>query len=84
MAVTKTTPGGHTDGWNSAAAASGIVNTTTAVTIAAAPISPTRNYLISLQVAHDALGAVTELAIRDGAGGTVLCATSSRRLRTRT
>ncbi len=72
MAVTKTTPGGHVDGWNSAAAASGIVNTTTAVTIAAAPTSPTRNYLTSLQVAHDTLGAATELAIRDGAGGTVL------------
>ena len=72
MAVTKTTPGGHADGWTFASAASGIVNTTTAVTIAAAPTAPTRNYLTSLQVAHDTLGAATELAIRDGAGGAVL------------
>lgn len=64
--------------WNYAAAASGIVNTTTAVTIKAAEagvpaaVSGYRNYISSIQVAHDVLGAVTELVIRDGAGGTVL------------
>lgn len=58
--------------WNYAAATAGIVNTTTAVTIKAAAGSGVRNYLCSLQVSHDTLGAVTNLAIRDGAGGTTL------------
>jgi hypothetical protein len=66
--------------WNYAAAASGIVNTTTAVTIKAAasrtdPFSVTkglRNYITGISFCSDALGAATELAIRDGAGGTVL------------
>lgn len=64
--------------WNYAAATGGIVNTATAVTIKAAEAgviagqSGKRNYLSSLQIGHDVLGAVTEVAIRDGAGGTVL------------
>jgi hypothetical protein len=58
--------------WNYAAAASGIVNTTTAVTIKAAAGASIRNYVCSLQISHDTLGAVTEFAIRDGAAGTVL------------
>jgi hypothetical protein len=69
MALCHTLPA---DGWAYAAATGGIVNTTTAVTIAAAPSNSQRNYLTSLQIATDTLGAATELAIRDGAGGTVL------------
>jgi len=64
------TPRRLTD-WLYAAAASGIVNTTIAVTIKAADPN-FRNYLSSLQIAHDVLGAVTEIVIRDGAAGTVL------------
>jgi hypothetical protein len=58
--------------WAYAAATSGIVNTTTAVTIKAAAGASVKNYLQALQIDNDALGAVTEIAIRDGAGGTVL------------
>lgn len=58
--------------WNYAAAASGIANTTTAVTIKTAGGAGVRNYLTCLQISAEALGAATELAIRDGAGGTVL------------
>lgn len=57
--------------WSYAAAASGIVNTTTAVTIKTATTG-LRNYLSGLDLTAEALGAATELAIRDGAGGTVL------------
>lgn len=58
--------------WSYAAAASGIVNTTTAVTIKAAAGASVRNYVCSISLSHDALGAATEFAIRDGAAGTVL------------
>lgn len=58
--------------WTYAAAASGIVNTTTAVTVKAAAGAGIRNYITGLQIAHATLGAVTEFAIRDGAAGTVL------------
>lgn len=64
--------------WSFAAATGGIVNTTTAVTIKGAEAAVVsggvgyRNYLTRLQIAHDLLSAVTELVIRDGAGGTVL------------
>ncbi|WP_438979615.1 hypothetical protein [Polynucleobacter sp.] len=58
--------------WQYAAASGGITNTTTAVTIVAAQAAGVRNYLTSLQLSSDALGAATEIAIRDGAGGTVL------------
>lgn len=64
-----TSPGSR---WAYAAAASGISNTTTAVTIAAAAGASTRNYVNGIQISTDALGAATEFAIRDGAGGTVL------------
>lgn len=58
--------------WQYAAAASGIVNTTTAVTIKAAAGASLRNYITGLQISSDALGAATEIAIRDGAAGPVL------------
>lgn len=59
-------------GWSYAAAASGIVNSTTAVTVKAAAAAGIRNYVSSIQLSWDALGAATEFAIRDGAAGTVL------------
>lgn len=58
--------------WSYAAAASGISNTTTAVTVKAAAGAGLRNYITQIQISSDALGAATELCIRDGAGGTVL------------
>ena len=58
--------------WAYAAASGGITNTTTAVTLVAAQAAGIRNYLTSLQLSSDALGAATEIAIRDGAGGAVL------------
>jgi len=58
--------------WVYAAASGGITNTTTAATLVAAQAAGVRNYLTSLQISSDALGAATEIAIRDGAGGTVL------------
>ena len=57
--------------WNYAAASGGILNTTTAVTINA-NVASLRNYITSLQVQSEPLTNATELAIRDGAGGTVL------------
>lgn len=58
--------------WSYAAAAGGITNTTTAVTVKAAAGAAVRNYVLSAQCYSDALGAATELAIRDGAAGTVI------------
>lgn len=58
--------------WQHAAPASGLVNTTTAVTMKAASAAGVRNYITSCQLAHDALSAATELVIRDGAAGTVI------------
>lgn len=58
--------------WSYAAANLGIVNTTTAVTIKTAAGAGIRNYITSLDIMAEALGTATELAIRDGAGGTVL------------
>lgn len=58
--------------WSYAAAASGIVNTTTAVTVKAAAGVSIRNCVTGIQVNTEALGTATELAIRDGAAGTVL------------
>lgn len=58
--------------WSYAAAASGIVNTTTAVTVKAAGAASIRNYITAIQVSADVLGAATEVVIRDGAAGTVL------------
>lgn len=58
-------------GWSYAAAATGILNSTIAVTIKAAVAGQVAS-IKSLQVMAEALGAATELAIRDGANGTVL------------
>jgi hypothetical protein len=58
--------------WSYAAATGGIVNTTTAVTIAAAAGAGLRNYLASIEIDNDVLGAAVEIAVRDGAAGTVL------------
>jgi hypothetical protein len=58
--------------WNYAAASGGILNTTTAVTIKAAAGAGLRNYITALQIDAEALSNATEVAIRDGAGGTVL------------
>lgn len=62
----------NTVAWSYAAAEGGIDNTTTAVTFKAAAGAGNRNYITDIQVSHATLGAVTELAVRDGAGGTVL------------
>lgn len=58
--------------WTYAAAAGGISNTTTAVTVKVAGAAGVRNYITGLQLSASALGAATEFAIRDGAAGTVL------------
>jgi hypothetical protein len=58
--------------WSYGAAASGIVNTTTAVTIKTAAGAGIRNYITSIQVMAETLTTATELAIRDGAAGTVI------------
>jgi len=58
--------------WLYAAASGGISNSTTAVTIAAAAGGTLRNYITGIQIFSDALGAATEIAVRDGAAGTVL------------
>lgn len=58
--------------WSYAAATGGISNTTTAVAVKAAGAAGLRNYITGMQVSSDALGAASELVIRDGASGTVL------------
>jgi hypothetical protein len=58
--------------WSYAGASGGISNTTTAVTIKAAAGSGLRNYITAIQIDAEALTNATEVAIRDGAGGTVL------------
>ena len=58
--------------WNYAAATAGILNTTVAVTVKAAAGAGVRNAITSIQIMSEALTAATELAIRDGASGTVL------------
>lgn len=58
--------------WYYAAAAGGILNTTTAVRIVDVAGVSMRNYLTSISVTSEIIGAATEIAIRDGAGGTVL------------
>ena len=58
--------------WSYAAAAAGILNTTTAVTFKAAAAAGIRNYITNIHVMSEALTTATELAIRDGAAGTVL------------
>lgn len=64
-----TTAGGD---WTYAAAASGISNTTTAVTVKTAGSGTDRNCVTAIDLTSTALGAATEFAIRDGTGGTVL------------
>jgi hypothetical protein len=59
------------DDWFYAAPSGGIDNSSTAVTIKAADAN-FKNFITGLQISHATLGAATELAIRDGAGGTVL------------
>lgn len=58
--------------WSFASVAGGITNTTTAVTMKAAAGGVLRNCISNIQVTHALLGAATELAVRDGAAGTVL------------
>lgn len=59
--------------WQYAAAASGIVSTTTAVTFkAASGTAGIRNYITSIEIGAFGAGTATELAIRDGAAGTVI------------
>jgi hypothetical protein len=58
--------------WRSVAGAAGIVNTTTAVTLKTAAAAGVRNYVAWCTLAHDTLGGVTELVLRDGAAGTVI------------
>lgn len=65
-------PGLSSTFWNYAAAASGIVNTTTAVTVKAAAGVSVRNYISAAEVSWGTLSAATEFVIRDGASGTVI------------
>jgi hypothetical protein len=58
--------------WNYAAAAGGITNTTVAVTMKAAAGAGLKNYITGCQLSSTALGAATEIVIRDGAAGTVI------------
>lgn len=58
--------------WSYAAAAGGISNSTTAVTIKAAAGAGLRNYITSLQITAEALTNATEFVIRDGSAGTVI------------
>jgi len=58
--------------WSYAAASGGISNTTTAVTIKTAAGAGVRNCIASFQLFNGTLGAATEVAIRDGAAGTVI------------
>lgn len=58
--------------WSHAGAASGIVNTTTAVQIKAAAASGVRNYITGITIQAEPLGTATEFVIRNGAGGAVL------------
>jgi len=62
----------HENSWSYAAAASGISNTTTAVTIKTAGAASIRNFVTTLDLQWEALGAATEFVIRDGAAGTVI------------
>jgi hypothetical protein len=65
-------PGLSATHWSYAAAAGGLSNTTTAVTVKTAAGTGVRNCITSLQVFNGTLGAATEVAVRDGAAGTVL------------
>jgi hypothetical protein len=65
-------PGLSASYWRYAAASGGIVNTTTAVTTKAAAGAGLKNAIMSIQIQTATLGGATELAIRDGAAGTVM------------
>lgn len=58
--------------WFYAAAASGIVNTTTAVVAKAAAAAGVRNYVTGVELSWDSLTNATEFAIRDGAAGSII------------
>ena len=58
--------------WNYVAAAGGILDTTTAVTIKSGAGVGVRNYITSLQIQSEALATATELAIRESPGGTTI------------
>lgn len=58
--------------WQFACAAGGIVNTTTGVTVKAAGAASIRNFMTSLTLSADALGAATEVIVYDGTTATVL------------
>ena len=62
--------------WQFASAAGGILNTTIAVTIKAAGAASIRNYITGITIMAQALGAATELVIRDGAAGGVVWRTA--------
>lgn len=73
MSVQVDNKGNLVNEWTFASAAAGIANTSTAVTIKAAPAQASqRNYLTDIQIQSATLGGATVLAVRDGAGGTVL------------
>lgn len=54
--------------WQFASAASGIVNSTTPVTIKAAAAGTLRNYITGFDIMAETLMIATEFVIRDGAG----------------
>jgi hypothetical protein len=58
--------------WKYVAGAGGIVNTTTAVQLSGAVGAGLSVYITSMQLQAEALTNATEVAIRDGAGGTVV------------
>lgn len=61
--------------WQYASGTTGILsNTTTAVTFKASAGAGLRNYITACQIGTTAFGAAVPIAIRDGAGGTVLWA----------
>jgi len=63
--------GSRENDWTAISNSTGIVNTTTAVTLRAAGAASIKNCLTNLVYSHDALGAPTHLVVRDGATGTV-------------
>lgn len=67
-----TTPAPTSTYWNYAPPVGGITNSTVGVTAKAAAGAGVRNYIKSLQLTADALGAATEFVVRDGAAGTIL------------
>lgn len=58
--------------WSYAPPVGGITNSTAAVTVKAAAGAGIRNYITAIQISNDALTNATEVAVRDGTGGTVI------------